>query len=130
MKLRTLALAGALAVSPTLAVGQPPPAQGCLRNIDIWSFNALSDKTLIVENTRHQKYKLTLIGTCNGMQFKEKLAFKSIGGMQLSCLSRGDEVITHDIGMRNVCSITNIEPYTPAMDAADKAAKAAKEASH
>ena len=41
--------------------------------------------------------------------------------------SRGDQVLSRDNGMRQVCSITKIENYTPAMQAADKAAKAAKE---
>ena len=64
------------------------------------------------------------------MKFKERLGFKTIGGSDLSCLSKGDEVISRGLGsgFREVCVISKIEPYTAAMQAADKAAKAAKEA--
>jgi hypothetical protein len=122
MKIRTLAVAAIALLGAAPAYAKPP----CLRNIDIYSFNAPSDRTLIVETTRHAKYKLTLMGTCWNLDFKERLAFRTIGGSQLSCLSRGDQVISRDLGMRQTCSITNIQEYTPAMQAADKAAKEAK----
>jgi hypothetical protein len=127
MKFRIAALAGlgALALftgAPALA--EPP----CLRNIDIYSFNAPNDKTVIVENTRHLKYKVSVMGTCSGLHFHNRLAFKTLSNGSLACLSRGDQVISRDEGMIGVCSVTSIEPYTPAMQAADKAAKAAKDA--
>ncbi|HEX2594109.1 MAG TPA: DUF6491 family protein [Rhizomicrobium sp.] len=126
MKVATFALAG-------LALFAAIPAkaeQGCLRGLDIYSFDAQNDRTLIVESNRHEKYKLALFGTCTGMKFKQHLAFKTIGGSDLSCLSKGDEVLTRDwgSGIHEVCVISKIEPYTAAMQAADKAAKAAKDA--
>jgi len=124
MKLAVLAVAGLAVLATTPAVAEP----GCLRGIDIYSFDAKNDRTLIVENTRHLKYRLSLFGTCTSMKFKERLAFKTIGGSDLSCLSRGDEVRSRDFasGFREVCSISKIEPYTAEMQAADKAAEAAR----
>jgi hypothetical protein len=125
MRLAVLAIAGLAALVATPAVAE----RGCLRGIDIYSFDAKNDRTLIVENNRHQKFRLALFGTCTGMRFKQRLAFKTIGGSDLSCLSRGDEVRTRDFGsgIREVCVISKIEPYTAEMQAADKAEKAAKE---
>jgi hypothetical protein len=125
MKLSVLAVAGLSLFAATPAVAEP----GCLRGIDIYSFDAKNDRTLIVENNRHLKYRLSLFGTCTSMRFKERLAFKTIGGSDLSCLSRGDEVRTRDFGsgIREVCTISKIEPYTAEMQAADRAEKAAKE---
>lgn len=124
MKLAALAIAGLAAFSAVPAFAEP----GCLRGIDIYNFDAKNDRTLIVENNRHLKYKLSLFGTCSSMKFKERLAFKTIGGSDLSCLSRGDEVRSRQFGsgIREVCTISKIEPYTPEMQAADKAAEAAK----
>src|SRR6476659_6280184 len=106
MKLAVLAVAGLAVLATTPAVAEP----GCLRGIDIYSFDAKNDRTLIVENTRHLKYRLSLFGTCSSMRFKERLAFKTIGGSDLSCLSRGDEVRTRAFGsgIREVCTISKI----------------------
>lgn len=111
------------AISPALA--QRP----CLQIGQIYNWKAINDKTLIVEDYSHQKFKLNLIGTCYDLTFHERLAFKSIGGMAISCLTPGDEVISRNFGMGPTrCSITKIEAYTPAMEQADKAAAAAKAA--
>jgi hypothetical protein len=130
MKLRTLALAGLALMGATAAFagGAPMASTPCLRNIDIWNFDAPNDRTLIVESRNHSKYKLSLIGTCMGLKFSQRIAFKTPGETSLSCLSRGDQIINHDAGMRTVCSITDIVPYTPAMQAADKAEAEAKKA--
>jgi hypothetical protein len=122
MKIRTFAVAAIALLVTAPAYAKEP----CLRNIDIYSFNAPNDRTVIVETNRHDKYKLSLMGTCWNLDFKERIVFRTIGGSELSCLSRGDQVISRDLGSRQTCSITRIERYTPAMQAADKAAKEAK----
>ena len=95
----------------------------CLEIGQIWSWKAPDRTTLIVEDNWHQKFKLGLMGYCGQLPFKLTLGFKSIGGISgLECLSKGDEVISHDIGMHYTCPIASIIPYTPAMDKADKAA--------
>jgi hypothetical protein len=40
----------------------------------------LDNKTLIVEDDTHQKFKMTLMGYCPNLAFKERVGFKSIGG--------------------------------------------------
>jgi hypothetical protein len=87
----------------------------CLQIGRIWSWKALDDRTLVVEDELHQKFKLGLMGYCPRLPFKLLLEFKSVGGINgLDCLARGDEVISRDIGMPYTCPIMSIAPYTPA----------------
>ncbi len=102
------ALAGVAILAAT-----PAAASTCIRHNDIWNWSSINDKTLILENSRHQKWIAKLIGTCSNLNFHQTIAVKSFGGFQLSCVERGDTVITRDIGFRGRCSIISIEPYTP-----------------
>ena len=43
--------------------------------------------------------------------------------MSLSCVTPGDIVFFHDIGMEMRCVISKVTAYTPEMEKADKAAK-------
>jgi hypothetical protein len=99
----------------------------CLRIGQIWSWKSVDKRTLIVEDQLYQKFKVSLQGFCPALPYKLALGFKSIGGINgLDCLERGDEVISHDVGVRYTCPIMSITPYTPAMENADKAAAAAQ----
>jgi hypothetical protein len=122
-----LMAAGLAAFAAAPAFANP----NCLELSQIWSWKALDDKTVIVEDNWHQKFKLSLMGYCPNLTFKENLGFKVIGGTGLSCVSKGDEVIDHDrpLGVFH-CPVSNIVPYTPDMEKADKAAAAAKAAQH
>ncbi len=111
-----------LATAPAMA------APSCLQVGQIWSWNAPDNKTQIVEDNWHAKWKLSLMGTCINLTFKERVGFKAFGGTQLSCLSKGDDVLVRNPGFPQRCPITSIVPYTPQMEAADKAAAAAKKA--
>jgi hypothetical protein len=120
-KLFSALAVAALAATPVLA------APSCLRLGQIYSWNALDNKTLIVEDNWHQKFKLSLMGYCQNLTFKERIGFKAFGGTQLSCLSKGDDILVRNPGFPQRCPIIDIVPYTPQMEAADKAAKAAKQ---
>ena len=99
--------------------------RNCLEVGQISSWKVLNDKTLVVEDNFRQKFKLKLIGFCSNLNYHERLAFRSIGGLDISCLQPGDQVIDHSFGTgREVCSITKISPYTREMEQADKAAAA------
>lgn len=117
-------------VAVLLAVASPSFGQStttCLRQVDIDSFNAPNDTTLIVQTIQHNKFKISLLGTCQSLTFKEGLAFKSFGGTQLSCISAGDSIIERNVGTgRQDCPIKKVEPYTAAMQKADMDAKAAQ----
>ncbi len=126
MRIVLLAAAALLSVLSLPASAQP---RACLRVGEIYNWNALDDKTLIVEDNWHKKFKLRLIGTCYNLKFHEALAFKAIGGLEISCLSPGDQVIQHDFAMGpSRCAITSIDYYTHEEEAADRAAAAAKKA--
>ncbi|HTT97178.1 MAG TPA: DUF6491 family protein [Rhizomicrobium sp.] len=103
----------------------------CLQRSQIYNWNALNDRTIIVEDNLHKKYKLSLLVSCQHLQFHERLGFKTFDPSALACVSKGDSVISGtEIGPQT-CPIKTIEAYTPEMEKADKdAAAAAKAAAH
>jgi hypothetical protein len=120
----TLALGFAILLSaPAVA------APSCLEIGQIYNWNAPDNKTLIVEDNWHNKYKLSLMAPCINLTFKERVGFKTIGGFSgLSCLSKGDDVEVRDPGFPQRCPIVSIVPYTADMAKADAAAAAAAKA--
>lgn len=128
MKREILLATGLLATGLWAALIAPAAAApSCLEIGQIYNWHANDDKTLIVEDNWHQKFKLSLMAPCINLTFKERVGFKTIGGFTgLSCLSKGDEVLVRDPGFPERCPIIGIVPYTPDMEKADKAAAAAK----
>lgn len=87
----------------------------CLQIGRIWSTKALDARTLIVEDELHEKFRVGLMGYCPALPFKLSFGFKSNSGVnELDCLTRGDEVISRDVGVPYTCPIMSIAPYTPA----------------
>ena len=131
MELEILLASIALGAMPVSAIAQgtPPVSQVCLEYGEIYSWNALDNRTLIVEDNWHHKFKVLLLTTCPSLQFKERVGFRSPGAMRLTCLSRGDDVVVSNFatGLQR-CPIRSVEPYTPAMQKADEAAAAAANA--
>jgi len=136
MKTISLMLAGAAALicshalvsTPALAddtANQPQP-KACLRFGEIYNWKAVDPKTLIIEDDRHQKFKVGLMSYCPNLAFKEAIGIKSMGATYLSCVDRGDDIVVHDFGFPQHCPIVSIELYTKEMEAADKAAAEAK----
>jgi hypothetical protein len=106
------ALAGAAILAAT-----PAAADTCIRHNDIWNWSSINDKTLILENYRHQKFLVKMIGTCGDFKFHQRLDIRSRGATGLSCVAMGDDVITHEVGMRGTCAVTSVVPYVaPAKD--------------
>jgi hypothetical protein len=127
---RSTAMAGmiAMCLSAPDVLAQPPQAQrACLRFGEIWSWKALDNYTIVAEDNQHNKFKLSLMGYCPSVQFRERVGFKSLGAMHLTCMTPGDDIIVNNpgTGPQN-CPIKSIVTYTPAMEQADKAAAAAK----
>jgi len=111
------------------AAGPAVAAPKCLQLDSIYSWKALDNKTLIVEDNWHQKFKVSLLGYCPDLQFNERLGFKAFGGTRLSCVSAGDDVYTREFGIgRQRCPVRSVEFYTPEMQKADEEAAAAKKA--
>jgi hypothetical protein len=109
------------------AAAQPRDARRpapCLRQIDMYSFDAVpGNRSLIVEDRRHQRYRVNLQGICNGLQFKLGLRFKTFGTSNLTCLSRGDQVLQRDPLGPSRCIIRDIQYQTPDMDRDDMMAR-------
>ncbi|HEY3778425.1 MAG TPA: DUF6491 family protein [Rhizomicrobium sp.] len=119
-------LCGALALVAMGAAALPARAQPqCLQVGRIWSWKPLDRRTLVVEDELHRKFKVGLVGYCPALPFKLTLGFKANGSINgLDCVRRGDEVISHDIGIPYTCPVMSIVPYTHAMEKADEAAAA------
>jgi hypothetical protein len=124
---KMLALAALAATFTAPAMAQ----DACLRVGEIYDWKAMGDRTVIVEDNFHQKFKLDLLGDCTGLTFKLSLAFVSPGSMAISCVSPGDSVAFRQspAGPQN-CPIKAISVYTPAMEKVDKEAAAAKKAAN
>jgi hypothetical protein len=131
MKTKVL-LAALMTVLPSVAaIAQPAPSaaapRACLQFGEIYNWNVVDDRTLIVEDNLHRKFRVSLLGYCPDLNFKERVGFRSPGAMRLTCLSPGDSVIVNNLGAGfQRCPIKSIEAYTPAMQKADEAAAAAK----
>jgi len=132
MKTISLLLAGAAALLCTQALADEsapasaPAPHACLRFGEIYSWKSVDPKTLIIEDDRHQKFKVGLMAYCPNLAFKESIGIKSMGATYLSCVDRGDDIVVRDFGFPQRCPISSIEPYTKEMEAADKAAAEAK----
>jgi hypothetical protein len=128
---KTIWAAAALAALASPVAATADDHNACLRVGYVHNWDVQNDRTLIVEDEWRQKYKVDLMGYCSNLPWHERLAFKSIGGTELSCLGPGDEVITREFGTGvQRCVIRHISVYTKEMEAADKAAKAAKDEHH
>ena len=93
----------------------------CLQIGRIWSWKAVDNTTLIVEDELHQKFKVGLMGYCPRLPFRLDLGFKSNAGINgLDCLAKGDDVIERDTSGGYRCPVSSITPYTPAMEKAEK----------
>lgn len=118
-----------MAAGIAMAIATPALANpNCLQLGLVYNWKVVDNKTLIVEDELHQKFKLSLMGWCPALPYNETLGFRVIGSnSQLACISRGDQIISHEHPLGAFrCPITNIIPYTPEMEKADKAAAAAK----
>lgn len=120
-----LAAAVVVAISQA-ALAQPGAApRACLRFGEIYSWKALDNRTVIVEDTWHKKFKLTTMGYCPNLGYRERIGFNSPGSSALSCMTPGDQLIVSQFGTgAQRCPISSILAYTAAMEAADKAAAA------
>ena len=103
-----------LAGIAVLTATTPALADACIRHDDIYNWNNLDDRTLVLENYRHQKFLVKLIGTCQDFTYHQRLIIKSPGALRISCVEKGDIVITPNNGISGRCAITSITAYTPA----------------
>ena len=104
------------------ASAQPRPQQ-CLRNNQIDSFSAIrgDERNIILIDRFRNKYKVGFNRVCDGVDFNGSLAIRNRSNFGLSCVSRGDEVISRGFaGQRERCVITSVQPYTAAMERADR----------
>jgi len=123
---KTILAAVALA---TLVTAPAYAQRSCLEFGQIYNWNALDNRTLIVEDNWHNKFRMALMGDCPGLTFKERVGFKSMGATSMSCMSAGDDVIIRNFGTGGQrCPIRQIVPYTAELQKADADAAAAKKA--
>lgn len=110
---KLLLITAALAVLAAPAGASPRLGGGttCVRHNDIYNWTALNDKLLVVENYRHQKVLLKLIGTCYGFKFREAIAFRNRGASDLDCIGPGDDVFVRDMGIGGRCAVVSVSPY-------------------
>jgi hypothetical protein len=119
-------IAGPVVAQTAASSSTTPAAPACLRFGEIYSWNAVDNRTLIVEDNLHQKFKISPTGYCPNLAFKERVGFRSAGAMRLTCMSPGDNVVVNNMGAGfQRCPIQSIQAYTPAMQKADETAAVA-----
>jgi hypothetical protein len=128
----------ALLCAATPAIAQPnqpyppkpiPNEPACLRPINLYDFKPVpGNRSLIVIDQSRQRYRVNFMGVCYNLQYHLGVAFKSRGAGNLSCISKGDQVIVRDQVTPAPCIIKDVQYQTVALDQADaQAAAAAKE---
>ena len=102
-----------LATAVLAALATPAFARGttCVRHNDIYNWTSLSDKLLVVENYRHQKVLLKLIGTCYGFKFREAIANHKHNNTDHDSIGPGDDVFVRDMGIGGRCAVVSVSPY-------------------
>jgi hypothetical protein len=125
--MRKALCAGILMCAAVPAFAQAPTDKPCLRQINMYSFNAVpGNKSLIVETRDHRRYRVNFQIPCHDLQFHMGLRFKTFGTSNLSCVERGDQVLSRDVGGPGFCMIQSIQYQTPDLDKADAMAAAAR----
>ncbi len=119
MKKLILIAAGLAAFAAGPASAQP---QECLRLDRIQNWHVVNDRTLIVEDQSHRKFRLDLLGVCPQLAWKERIGFKVIGGTELSCVTTGDEILVRGHATPGRCPIRAITPLPPGHKGANKPA--------
>ncbi len=92
---------------------QPAPEQTCLQNNRIWSWNAVSDRLLIVTDRSYRRYIVRLGGGCINLSAYPLTALSFHTWTELGCLQRGDTVVYNApaLGRLN-CFVNDVEPYS------------------
>lgn len=108
-------------ITPASAADVP-----CLRTGQIYGWRALpDDRTLIVTDLQGSRFRVSLDGVCQYLEYRMQLGFAPFGRSRLSCLARGDKIVAVPSmgtpGQR--CFVTKVEPYTAAMEKADASTK-------
>lgn len=102
-----------------LALFAALPAQAqtrCLQIGRIWSFAPVDNRTLIVTDELRRKFRVELMGPCPRLHLRLSLAIKSASGITgLSCVRRGDIVISGGRGIQLRCPIRTVVPLTTTM---------------
>ncbi len=131
--LPALAIGGAmLALVPASAQPAAPNAAGgeqCLRSNQIDSFSSIKgdERSMIVIDRFRNKYKLGFNTTCDDIDFNGAVAIRTLSNTGLSCIQRGDTVISRSVsGWQDRCVINQVQRYTPAMERADAQQAAAR----
>ena len=113
-------------VGPAIAQPVAPPVPSdppCLRQRNIYDFKTVpGNRSLIVTDLARKRYRLNFMGVCSNLQYHLGLGFKTHGVGTLSCVSKGDQVVMHDVVGPNWCVIKDIQAQTPELDKADAAA--------
>ncbi len=128
--MRRILTAAALLCATLPAFAQSPSDSPCLQQINMYSFNPVpGNRALVVEDRSHRRYRVSFMGPCTNLQFHLGLRFKTFGVSNLSCVSRGDQVLIHDPIGPGACIIQSVQYQTPALDQADAAAAAQRKKS-
>ena len=114
---KLLLITAALAALTTQASAITTSGRTCVRHNEIYNWAAIDDKHIVVEDNRHKKVLLKLIGTCQNLRFHETIAFRNPAGFGLDCISTGDDVLVRSFASGvGRCSVVDVQPYSGSMN--------------
>jgi hypothetical protein len=97
-----------------------PANSACLTQLRLLHCKWLDHQTIIMEDIRHQKFKLTLkLCPASYLRTRDKCQLNVFGGTEFTCVRAGVDDV-------NRCPILNIVPYAAAMERAENAAAVAR----
>jgi hypothetical protein len=101
----------------------PSPQDSCLQNNRIWSWNAVSDRLLIVTDRTYRRFIVRLGGGCIGLSAYPLTALRFNTWTNLGCLGRGDNVFYNAPGLGRLnCFIQDVQTYSDALLAQENGA--------
>lgn len=122
MKLALVALAGVVALSPGPAAAAPETAapRQCFRTQDIRNHTVGDDRTLYLNVSRREVYRVEMAGSClAGAVSSDPLIIRSPPGSAIVCKPiEFDVAISRAGGFASPCIVSSITRLTPEQTAA------------
>ncbi len=105
--IRKLAAVLVLTAVPAMA------APSCLRMNNLYSGNEAGNHAVVLESITHRKFKVDYSGYCGNLKYVMSIGVKSQSTSDLSCLQRGDVLLTRTNDHRFSCVVQRVRPYRP-----------------
>ena len=109
-------IVGALLVGApvTTATADPPSSHNaCFLRSNVEGFSAPNDRTVYLQTSARDTYRLDLMTECTGLSFRQSLGLEARPGSPWICSPIEATVVFRDAGVNERCPVTAIHKLTP-----------------